>query len=113
MKADVHGNVLAREGVDHCDCGCKYWEKDRCVDCGARFEPYCMATVYGPDPQDCGDPAVGSLEGTPLCSKHLPLWQWAAAHQDDDGEEEWHGMYCSCDDCTEQYHPGLHPEYYA
>ena len=31
---DRHGNHLAAEGVDRCHCGCKYWEGDRCVDCG-------------------------------------------------------------------------------
>jgi hypothetical protein len=34
MTADVHGNQVAREGCDRCICGCKYWENDRCVDCG-------------------------------------------------------------------------------
>lgn len=32
-QVDQHGNRLAREGVDRCWCGSKYWEKDRCVDC--------------------------------------------------------------------------------
>lgn len=32
--ADSHGNRVRREGVDRCPCGCKYWENDRCVDCG-------------------------------------------------------------------------------
>lgn len=35
MMTDKHGNTVAREGVDRCPCGCKYWENDRCVDCGA------------------------------------------------------------------------------
>ena len=21
-------------GCDRCPCGCKYWENDRCIDCG-------------------------------------------------------------------------------
>lgn len=33
---DKHGNKFAREGVDRCECGCKYWENDRCHDCGAE-----------------------------------------------------------------------------
>lgn len=33
---DEHGNRVAREGVDRCACGAKYWEHDRCVDCGAH-----------------------------------------------------------------------------
>ena len=24
----------ADEGITRCDCGCKYWENDRCIDCG-------------------------------------------------------------------------------
>ena len=37
--ADEHGNTVAREGCSRCDCGCKYWENDRCIDCGAKYEP--------------------------------------------------------------------------
>lgn len=33
-QADRHGNVVAKEGCDRCWCGSKYWEHDRCVDCG-------------------------------------------------------------------------------
>lgn len=36
---DRHGNYHASEGLDLCPCGVKYWENDRCVDCGARFDP--------------------------------------------------------------------------
>ena len=28
------GNLKADEGCDRCACGCKYWEFDRCIDCG-------------------------------------------------------------------------------
>lgn len=31
---DQHGNTVAQEGMDRCFCGCKYWENDKCVDCG-------------------------------------------------------------------------------
>ena len=43
--ADKHGNVIAREGCDKCRCGSKYWEQDRCVDCGAS--PLGQFTIYG------------------------------------------------------------------
>ena len=33
-QGDKHNNILAREGVDRCWCGCKYWENDNCIDCG-------------------------------------------------------------------------------
>jgi hypothetical protein len=33
---DKHGNRVAREGCDLCDCGAKYWEHDHCVSCGAK-----------------------------------------------------------------------------
>jgi hypothetical protein len=35
---DRWGNRYAREGCDRCDCGAKYWEKDRCHSCGKRWE---------------------------------------------------------------------------
>jgi hypothetical protein len=31
------GNTIAREGADRCFCGCKYWENDRCIDCGTHI----------------------------------------------------------------------------
>lgn len=37
--ADALGNVNAREGLDVCGCGCKYWENDQCFDCGAQWHP--------------------------------------------------------------------------
>ena len=33
---DKHGNAIAQEGCDRCVCGCKYWEHDRCIDCGTH-----------------------------------------------------------------------------
>ena len=47
-------------GVDRCDCGCKYWVKRivgrkvkvTCFDCGARFSP------PEPDPVPCLDSAT-------------------------------------------------------
>ena len=27
-------NTHAKDGLDRCQCGCKYWEHDRCIDCG-------------------------------------------------------------------------------
>lgn len=35
--ADRLGNEIAREGYDFCFCGCKYWENDRCIDCGTHI----------------------------------------------------------------------------
>lgn len=29
-------NTHALEGLDRCQCGCKYWEYDRCIDCGTH-----------------------------------------------------------------------------
>jgi hypothetical protein len=31
---DRWGNVEREHGVDRCYCGSKYWEHDRCIDCG-------------------------------------------------------------------------------
>lgn len=36
---DKHGNVLAQEGCTRCECGCKYWENDTCIDCGNKYVP--------------------------------------------------------------------------
>lgn len=30
-------NTIALDGLDRCDCGCKYWKNDRCVDCNAHI----------------------------------------------------------------------------
>lgn len=37
--AQVFGQ--ARQGCDRCYCGCKYWEFDKCVDCGTHISE-CM-----------------------------------------------------------------------
>lgn len=34
---DRHGNRYAREGIDRCFCGCKYWQNDCCIDCGTSI----------------------------------------------------------------------------
>ena len=35
-RADEHGNFVAQEGCTRCECGCKYWEHDKCIDCGTH-----------------------------------------------------------------------------
>lgn len=30
-------NPTPRDGVDRCDCGCKYWHDGKCFDCGDKF----------------------------------------------------------------------------
>ena len=37
-RQDQHGNVVAEEGLTLCTCGCKYWENDKCIDCGMTPE---------------------------------------------------------------------------
>lgn len=32
------GNTVARSGLVRCDCGCKYWESDACIDCGYTLQ---------------------------------------------------------------------------
>lgn len=34
IMPDSLGNRWAEEGLDRCTCGSKYWEHDRCIDCG-------------------------------------------------------------------------------
>jgi hypothetical protein len=33
-----HGNLTAESGCDRCWCGNKYWEFDRCIDCGEMHD---------------------------------------------------------------------------
>lgn len=33
----MNTTLLPANGVDRCDCGCKYWNEDRCYDCGDRW----------------------------------------------------------------------------
>ncbi len=35
---DKFGNMLNCEGLAICACGCKYYEFDRCVDCGTHAQ---------------------------------------------------------------------------
>lgn len=49
--SDRHGNVLAHEGFDRCCCGSKYWERDRCADCGGAWHPDYADTA---DPDEDG-----------------------------------------------------------
>jgi len=52
------GNRVRQEGVDRCPCGCKYWENDRCVDCGERLpDEACPDHFVGAETlgcQECG-----------------------------------------------------------
>src|SRR5262245_3170346 len=34
-----NSNQTATEGCSRCECGCKYWEGDRCIDCGTKHDP--------------------------------------------------------------------------
>lgn len=43
-RPDRHGNRVRAEGADRCWCGCKYWENDRCIDCGGT-EPMTEADI--------------------------------------------------------------------
>ena len=47
--ADRLGNRYAREGCDRCECGCKYWEGDVCIDCRRPFA--------GRSCEECGTPS--------------------------------------------------------
>ena len=44
VAGNALGNIHADSGCDRCRCGCKYWENDRCIDCGhvhsGRSEDY-------------------------------------------------------------------------
>lgn len=53
MSADRHGNEIAVEGCTRCDCGCKYWERDLCVDCGAEAVVPCPDCDESPCHPQC------------------------------------------------------------
>lgn len=55
---DTHGNKLAREGCDRCFCGCKYWEHDRCIDCGTHVSQL---------PHICNDVDPVPVDQCPAC----------------------------------------------
>jgi len=58
---DRHGNRYAEEGLDRCACGSKYWEQDRCVDCGT---PVTMRSRRSPEFGGFRHPAGGRLTAT-------------------------------------------------
>jgi len=43
---DKYFNLTAREGVDRCFCGCKYWEYDYCVNCATHIETVLNAEFF-------------------------------------------------------------------
>lgn len=45
---------------------------------------HCEFTVYGPDPQDCGDPATHVSDTVPLCDKHYAFYRWADSQADEE-----------------------------
>lgn len=39
MTTTHHILPMPGNGCDRCECGCKYWEGDTCIDCGAAYVP--------------------------------------------------------------------------
>jgi hypothetical protein len=62
-KSDQLGNEIAREGCDRCFCGVKYWEFDRCVDCGTHIDEVLRA--YGIEEDERGVRYVEAGESAP------------------------------------------------
>lgn len=67
--ADSLGNEVAREGLDRCFCGCKYWEHDVCIDCGTHVTKVPRPRCDGA--QDC-------LEQATMIDKHG--WVYCTDH---------------------------------
>ena len=44
---DKFGNDIAHEGCDRCECGCKYWENDVCMDCGTTILKHLFYVALG------------------------------------------------------------------
>lgn len=58
-QPDRLGNRIAQEGCDRCWCGCKYWENDRCIDCGTHVRDI-----------PCGaELTMGPTEGVLVCAR--------------------------------------------
>jgi hypothetical protein len=72
---DRLGNRVAREGCDRCWCGCKYWENDRCIDCGSE-----VPTAYNHAFKTfLGLPPAKGID-QPVCGVDLPdSWDFAGA----------------------------------
>ena len=49
----IHGNLLARSGYDRCVCGNKYFEHDKCIDCGKHVTAIPRCPAQGCD-EICG-----------------------------------------------------------
>ena len=67
---------MPENGVDRCECGCKYWNGDRCIDCG---------DVFVPEPEnvpcsECGRDDL-PLHVSGLCPDCEPLWAVVASHE--------------------------------
>jgi hypothetical protein len=61
------------------------------------FEPPAYCSVAAGRSQACADGDHDDcLGGGCSCFCHF------------DDTDERHGFFCACDDCTEQYHPGIH-----
>ena len=75
--ADRLGNEIAQEGCDRCWCGCKYWENDRCVDCGSQ-----VPTIYNHAFKTfLGLPPAKGID-LPICGADLPdSWDFAGANR--------------------------------
>jgi hypothetical protein len=67
--AGKHGNKLARSGYDRCQCGNKYFENDKCIDCDTHIEalPKCPA------------PGCDEVCGGRACWEHETLGNTGAA----------------------------------
>lgn len=70
---DRNGNYLANDGCDICACGCKYWENDRCIDCGQDVLPDPLAQAISDDSPDWPD-----RDGPSVC-------QWLVHDTNEDG----------------------------
>ncbi len=71
-----HNNQIAEEGVDRCDCGSKYWENDRCVDCGGHVTCWGVQRGHEFKSKD-NDPTV-CVE----CGQDTALWaSWHLTHE--------------------------------
>jgi hypothetical protein len=70
---DSHGNRIAQEGCDRCDCGCKYWENDCCTDCGTHISQVTPQAVQERD-------RIRYANLTRLATEHIAA-EWGASFE--------------------------------
>lgn len=92
---DRHGNEIAREGIDRCWCGAKYWEKDICVSCGEHVRESLNHVPSIAETHKLDAPSGSLWHGLCSCSwmsngieSESGAWKSARQHSDTKNDKE-------------------------